>query len=636
MPVQLRDYQNNTVASNKLHMFERGYKAPLNHLATGLGKTVIAAHTAYHLFPPEEKRTLFVVGFREIIRQTKNAFTYNFPDLAQNSWTKYGCPGVGIVMGNIDERNAQIVIATPQTLSGVEDNVDFERLDQLLEQGAFDFCIYDEAHTSVAKSYLQLHKRLLSANPNMKTLGMTATPMRDDGLALSQMFDVINVSYDLKYGIKNGYLCPIQPPLLIETNMELPGDRGGVEERAKALDVKNWNEIMYQSYMEHGENRPGVWFMPSVDHSKEFAHFMQGKGIQIAHVDGAMSITPDGRDVSMSKREDVMDWYNGWEPGGPARMLTNYNVLTTGWDAPHTSFIGWARPTQNPVLLTQAIGRGTRLHPDKKDLKVLDFALKDISLVTVGSLFGHTWAEEEKKTEDEGELELLSEGLDMRDIRKEGSLINGNGVIVRVGSLFSKSKNAWYNDPASNVMSLSCSETDILVIVTPNFTLAAKIKSGMTKGEEILETDNDPLKLEFYNDLVRGHELFRNYTLWHVHASFTTSGKKIWETPTRWEAADESIELLFDYAAPLQNALTDAKLANKNKAWRKDPISDKQKNYLKYTFKVTDEEMPETKDNAAKLISHYTAVPKVMDTVWDIHERCGRFGKINPIKVEAL
>ncbi len=637
MPVQLRPYQHNTIASNKLHLFERGYKSVLNHLATGMGKTVIAAHTGYHLFDPNECRILFVVGFREIVRQTKNSFIHNFPDLEGSTFTKFSRPGVGIVMGNIDERDARIIIATPQTLSGVEENADFYRLDRILEYGPFDLVIYDEAHTSVAKSFLVLHKRLLDANPNMKTLGLTATPMREDGLALRQMFEVINVSYDLKYGIKNGYLCNILPPLLVETNLELPGLKGAVEERIKALDVANWNEILYQSYMEHGDNRPGAWFMPSVEHSKEFARFMQDKGIRIAHVDGFMSIDPNGNEVPVSRRDDIMDWYNQWDPKGEPRHLTNFNVLTTGWDAPHTALIGWARPTENPVLLTQAIGRGTRLHPAKENLKILDFALRDMSLVTVGSLFGHNWQDEEKDVEDEGELELLSEGLDTRDIRKEGSLVNGNGVVIRIGSLFGKNKNAWYSDPRNNAMSLSCSETDILVIINPNFTTAAKISSGIALGEKLLnEGDTDPLKLEFYNDLLRGHELFSNYTLWHVKAKFTESGKKYWVAPEKWEAADQSVELLFDYAAPLQNLLTDDKLAKKNRPWRNEPISEKQKNYLKFSFKVTDEEMPPNKDVAAKLISHYLAYPEVEKVIGDIQERCGRFGKINPIKLEVV
>ncbi len=636
MPVQLRDYQRNTVESNRVHMFERGYKSPINHLFTGGGKTLISAATAYELFPPDQNRTLFVVSFREIVRQTKTAFLKYYPDLGSNSWTKYNRPGVGAVMGNIDERNARMIIATPQTLSGTEGNVNFERLDALLAEGSFSLVIYDECHFSVAPSYMALHKRLLEANPDMKTLGLTATPMRQDGLALGQMFDVINVSYDLRWGMKNGYCCDIQHPLLIETNMTLPGDKGGIEERAKALDVKNWNEIMLQSYLEHGEDRPGVWYMPSVDHSREFARFAQSKGIKIAHLDSEMGIMPDGSEVRSDKRDGILDWYNDWSPSDGHRLLTNYGVLTTGWDAPHTAFIGLARPSENPTLVTQIIGRGTRLHPDKKDLRILDFALKGVDLVTAGTLMGHTWAEEKEKVEDEGELEMLSEGLDIRDLRKEGSLVNGNGIIIRIGSLFGKSKHAWYSDPDSRVMSLSCSDKDVLVIVPPNFTLASKIKSGITLGETVLENDpSDELKLEFYNDLVKGYDLFRNYTLWRVHAEFSPSGKKMWQAPTQWEAADESIELLFDYAAPLQNALTDAKLAQKNKAWRKKPISEKQMNYLKYSFQVSVDEMPETQDGAAKLISHFTAVPRVMDTVYAIHERCGRFGKINPIKLEV-
>lgn len=41
-------------------------------------------------------------------------------------------------------------------------------------------------------------------------------------------------------------------------------------------------------------------------------------------------------------------------------MLCNYNVLTTGFDAPATRAVIVARPTFSPSLYQQMIGRGLR------------------------------------------------------------------------------------------------------------------------------------------------------------------------------------------------------------------------------------------------------------------------------------
>jgi superfamily II DNA or RNA helicase len=45
---------------------------------------------------------------------------------------------------------------------------------------------------------------------------------------------------------------------------------------------------------------------------------------------------------------------------GDIRVLTNYNVLTTGFDAPAVRALYVARPTYSPVRYQQMIGRGLR------------------------------------------------------------------------------------------------------------------------------------------------------------------------------------------------------------------------------------------------------------------------------------
>jgi len=50
------------------------------------------------------------------------------------------------------------------------------------------------------------------------------------------------------------------------------------------------------------------------------------------------------------------------------------NVLSTGFDAPNIDCVALLRPTMSPGLFYQQVGRGFRLHPDKDDCLVLDFA----------------------------------------------------------------------------------------------------------------------------------------------------------------------------------------------------------------------------------------------------------------------
>jgi len=64
-------------------------------------------------------------------------------------------------------------------------------------------------------------------------------------------------------------------------------------------------------------------------------------------------------------------------------------VLTEGFDDPGVSCVAMARPTRSEGLYAQCVGRGTRLHPGKKDCLILDFVdLSELSLCTLPSLFG--------------------------------------------------------------------------------------------------------------------------------------------------------------------------------------------------------------------------------------------------------
>ncbi len=58
------------------------------------------------------------------------------------------------------------------------------------------------------------------------------------------------------------------------------------------------------------------------------------------------------------ERHRIIEWYK--ELGDSPRVLCNYGVLTTGFDAPQTSAAVIARPTKSLVLFSQMVGRATR------------------------------------------------------------------------------------------------------------------------------------------------------------------------------------------------------------------------------------------------------------------------------------
>ena len=60
-----------------------------------------------------------------------------------------------------------------------------------------------------------------------------------------------------------------------------------------------------------------------------------------------------------AERSAAIRWYRHHAPD-ETRILTNYGVLTTGFDAPRTSAALIARPTKSLVLYSQMVGRAIR------------------------------------------------------------------------------------------------------------------------------------------------------------------------------------------------------------------------------------------------------------------------------------
>jgi hypothetical protein len=113
-----------------------------------------------------------------------------------------------------------------------------------------------------------------------------------------------------------------------------------------------------------------------VSHARHLCWALNRLGVTSGLVYGEM--TPDARAQALA------DFRNG-----RTQVLANVAVLTEGFDDPGVSCIAMARPTRSEGLYTQCVGRGTRLHPGKRDCLILDFVdASTLPLCSLPSLFG--------------------------------------------------------------------------------------------------------------------------------------------------------------------------------------------------------------------------------------------------------
>jgi len=346
-------------------------------IPTGGGKTVIfAEHALRH-----KLKTLVMAHRIELIQQTKETFLKLDPTCS-----------VGIVMGKQNETDAQITIASVQTLARRE------RLRKLPTD--YDLIICDEAHHATADSYLRLFYRYgfvdLYAcgvenakglypffNVNRKLLGVTATPERTDKESLDAIFDevVYRISIaDLIPEYLSDFRCITCDAGVDISHVRSTAGDLNTEQLGQALSDGGLLESLPDVVHQRLSDRQHILiFLPNVASAIEATDILNDAGIPTGRVLGTTPIE--------ERKQTLLDFQNG-----KLRVLVNCMVLTEGFDCPCIDAVVVARPTKSGLLIQQMVGRGLRIAPGKTDCLILDLAFKrrqhDLISVAASGIFG--------------------------------------------------------------------------------------------------------------------------------------------------------------------------------------------------------------------------------------------------------
>jgi superfamily II DNA or RNA helicase len=347
----LRPYQREAIDAVTAAWAD-GIRRPAVVMATGLGKTILFSVLASEFIARTGKRVLILVHRDELATQAMDKVHGAAPHLS-----------VGKVKAQDNDVHADVVVASVQTLSRPS------RLSQLLEAqeaaGPIGLVIQDEVHHGAAPSFRSIYDAFgCGAKDGALFLGVTATLARGDGTGLGSVVDDVVYEKSIAWGISRKFLSPVRGIAVRTPGLDLSGVRTSrgdyqAEDLGRALESSGALDILTKAYTEHAADRPGIVFLPTVETARHAADSLTGAGISTAVVSGA---TP---------REERIRIFEDYRTGR-VQVLSNCMVLTEGFDAPHTSCIVMARPTQSNPLYIQTVGRGTRTYPGKTDCLVLD------------------------------------------------------------------------------------------------------------------------------------------------------------------------------------------------------------------------------------------------------------------------
>lgn len=340
-----RTYQNECIEA----IFEslKQYRSVLAVLATGLGKTVIFSTLAKRW---AMGRVLIVAHRRELISQA-----------AEKLESVLGEP-VGIEMGSRRSpeglHRPRVVVASIQTLAKVTRMRRFKPQD-------FGLVVFDEAHHATAKGYLRVvhflrnglsdndPKREVPGNPDIKIVGVTATPKRHDKVGLSAIFQTTAYTFGMRAAIDAGWLVPVRQAVVRVEGLDFSslqkhkGDFTDAELESILTQERPLHDVA-AAVSEYAGTRPTIVFCAGVKHAKLLATVL-------SRYPGRTAIALDGETDTQEREDRIADF-----KAGKIQFLCNCGLFLEGFDAPKTALVVMARPTLSLALYEQMIGRGTR------------------------------------------------------------------------------------------------------------------------------------------------------------------------------------------------------------------------------------------------------------------------------------
>ncbi|MFM7407745.1 MAG: DEAD/DEAH box helicase family protein [Cuspidothrix sp.] len=378
-------------------------KRALLSLATGAGKTRIAVHLLKRIADSGQRvKALFVCDRVELREQASRAFKNVFGANA------------AVVDSDNSQTNAQVLIATYQTL-GVADENDDESTSFLIRnysENYFSHIIIDECHRSAWGKW----STILTRNSAAVQIGLTATPRlievsqktaevkADEEITANNIkyFGEPVYEYNMLQGVEDGYLaaCEIREGRVkidyqkltvadmlasnpVDFNTGLPVDESAITKLMKRknfqtrlmmpnFEMQRCQDLFTYLIETGGVEQKTIIFCNTDRHADLVTGYMNNLYTKWSEENNhrrcdnyAFKCTDKGGG------QDLLPDFRG--NGRSYFIATTVDLLTTGVDVPVVRNIVFFNQINSPITFYQMVGRGTRLSEGKLMFRVYDY-----------------------------------------------------------------------------------------------------------------------------------------------------------------------------------------------------------------------------------------------------------------------
>lgn len=354
-------------------------------LPTGGGKTYTASVWLLKNAIDKKKKVLWIAHRQMLLDQALDSFSNqayltNLPHISSFNFR--------IVSGAERHGRTIDITANDQLVIASKDSIgrNLKCLDNWLANENELYFVIDEAHHSIAKTYRKIIDHVKELVPNLKIIGLTATPFRTskkeegllskiftDGVDLKENYIVygdLGIAYaiNLKELIKRQILStPIFEHYYTE---ERYGDDLSVDEWntiqhfdsipekivQQMVQSKERNNLIVRTYKEkQKEYGQTLVFAVNIAHAIQLKTLFKQAGIKADYIVSSLTISRLLINLTKENEKKIQAYRDG-----KLQVLINVNILTEGVDLPQTQTVFLARPTVSTILMTQMVGRALR------------------------------------------------------------------------------------------------------------------------------------------------------------------------------------------------------------------------------------------------------------------------------------
>lgn len=373
----LFDYQNSIRRQLNTFTDDQGMRRIVAHMPTGAGKTRTTMELVSDFFrkrnASDPTLVVWMAHSDELCEQAVQTFLSIWSKLGSEDASVYRMWG-GRRGVPIDFEKPSFVVTSFQSCHSAIISPNDSRFESMaLLRSECDLLIVDEAHMSTAATYSCAIDYL--CNEQTKLIGLTATPGRhhiggdvSETQELAEFYqnnkitlgkDVTNGSNPIEFLQGRGILSVVDR-VRLDSGVDVALSGRSISAISDLLDIpkevltklgenaQRTSRIAATALMlavEQGKQT--IVFCPTKENATDLSLLLQERGCSARAITG---------ETPMQERRK---WIEDFKSGG-IQVLSNFGVLTTGFDAPNIEAVIIARPTTSVVLYSQMVGRGLR------------------------------------------------------------------------------------------------------------------------------------------------------------------------------------------------------------------------------------------------------------------------------------